>query len=339
MAFIGSLDRAERGHGNGRAPLNPTPGAGTDRGSDRADDEIQDFVQQWGMDPNIADIISGELSPEHARKIMSEFNPPEGTANVSGKFMSFFGKFKERISNIDRGAPASSAGRGSDILTFARQWGIDSEAIRILERQPPHMQREIMRDFNPTPGCTNVSAAFSSFARRRGGSGAALSSSRDEIQDFATRWGLDATAVELVRGQSPEMQAKILKGVNPPPGTRNPNARLSSWIANIMAGGGPTHETQESASWRSSHHGGGRDEVHDFVKRWGLDEAAGELVRAQSSDMQAKIIAEFHPPPGTRNPNARLSSWIANIQRDSGVKRDHEGGHAPPLKQPRRTSW
>jgi len=134
--------------------------------------------------------------------------------------------------------------------------------------------------------------------------------------------GVDQKAGDTLRSQSEEIIRKILgEGVM---AGRNPSALLMARIRQLTTESGLGGDDWDHAPWRSS-----KDsmELESFVKEAGLDGAAEEALRAQSEDVQRKIMSE--DVVKCRNPSAMVMKLIRTTSSDADVQ------YEPPAKKAR----
>merc|ERR1719456_710288 len=62
-----------------------------------------------------------------------------------------------------------------------------------------------------------------------------------------------------------------------------------------------------------------RDPISGFVNQWGLDADSESLVRSLPQDLQDEVLTNFQPQAGTRNPNAKLATWVRSIRQEGGA--------------------
>lgn len=347
------IDRDSAGKGQGRMsepswrePPVPRQHNMPDRRPHR--DDIAEFVVRWGLDTE-SEVMLRDLAPHHLDIVLAEFQPQSGTRNVNAKLTSFV----RAVSNSDgsskgRGrpghdnvpVPAPRRRRLDPIAEFVQQWDLDREAEDLLLEQPRSVQDRILADFNPPPDTRNVSGKLTAFIRHmgqdgaRGGRGSGMKRPRaDPVEEFASRWQIDEDAQRLLHSLPRDVQESVMRDFQPPSGTLNYSGKLCSFIRTRL---NPSSSMKGQADPRGGFAGGGysRDSRHkrssdpiaDFVQQWDLDSGSEKLVRSLPDDLQREVFENFQPEPGTRNPNAKLATWIKTIRGDEG----------PPAKRARR---
>jgi len=284
-------------------------------------DVIGRFVTQWGLDP-VAEQALRELPASVQESVIGEFDPPPGTANPSGKLMAFI-----RARSSDNGASIPGRRRhfADRIASFIQTWQLDTDAEQLIRSVAPNMQEDLMQSFQPRADTRNYSARFQTFARARlaemnnagtsrkrafddaDASGGWSEGSteridgRPDVTEFVHRWGLDDRSENLLLSLSEDVLTQVIAQFQPDEYTRNPNAKLASWVKSLQDGG---------TSSRDMRSGSTTDDVNGFVRHWGLDEKSESLLRSLSANVLLRVMSEFQPDENTRNMNAKLASWI-----------------------------
>jgi len=266
-------------------------------------DPLTAFAQHWGLDEAAEQAIR-TIPPALQESVMAEFSPPPDTLNASGKLIAFMrGKMAEQgLGGLGgKGAGKSGGGgavkrpRADPIAGFIMHWGLDAEAQQLLYDLPWDVQEGVMQEFMPPPGTQNYSGKFVSFLKKRlGGS----------IGGF------------------------LAKGGGKQKGPPDLSAAPDLWWENqrsVDAQGGlggipPRHGRPPSSQAHVKN-----DEVGNFVQHWGLDATSEDLVRSLPEDILVQVLDGFQPQAGTRNPNAKLATWVRSLRQDE----------APPAKRAR----
>jgi hypothetical protein len=307
-------------------------------------DHITGFVRHWGLDQS-SEALLRSLSFAHLEAVMEEFNPPMDTLNISGKLTSYVRSVERRMQEggYRRQAPHAHSQpprkhfAPEDLVTaFVKHWGIDAAAEEAVRQLPAHLQESVINGFNPPPNTLNASGKLTAFIRTvaKQDGGSAPSRKRplaDPILEFTSHWQLDGEAEQILRSLPWDKAEDVMNSFQPPPDTRNYSARFHTFARSRLAAlengkgkskgdSGPPRVSRDkiASSWDSA--------ISDFIAQWGLDEASDNLLRSLPEDMQEQVLLGFEPEVGTRNPNAKLATWVRSLRN----------GGLPPLKAPRR---
>jgi len=223
-------------------------------------DPAEAFAQTWGIDADAYQALCA--LPAGVREVvMSEFNPPPGTLNASGKLKAFIRNHRgaqEATGDSGYGELSGGGGKGGgkgggngqnhswptfstgNVKAFVEKWHLDESAEQTLLGLPEDVLADVMREFNPPPGTWNPSGRLNAFVRARmpdsqadsnSYGGAAGGASDDPtIRAFVDHWGLDGKSEEMLRGLSQDLLSTVISGFEPDATTRNRNAKLASWI-------------------------------------------------------------------------------------------------------------
>mmetsp|Transcript_102904 Transcript_102904/g.286595 ORF Transcript_102904/g.286595 Transcript_102904/m.286595 type:complete len:577 (-) Transcript_102904:212-1942(-) len=174
----------------------------------------------------------------------------------------------------------------------------------------------------------------------------------ENLPDFIERWGIDQESQQFLAGLPIDVQEEVIVGFDPPPGTRNVDAKLHAFARRVAVdmghpelasrpggGSGPQLPTLVPAgvaqkdssrlSWSLSLPGKRLDSLSDFIARWGLDEHSEQMLRSQSRALIEEVVADFAPDSNTRNVNAKLYAFVKAKQAAVGTPRNALSG--PPL--------
>jgi len=331
-------------------------------------DPISQFVMYWGADA-ASEALLRSLAPEHLEAVLQEFDPKEGTQNLSGKLTSYVrsvcsrtGKGKGKASQAFPSSGAHGHQRQAfnqplqerrarmpetgwvdqdQMPGFTAHWGLDGQAEQALRQLPFAMQERVIAEFNPPPGTVNASGKLTAFIRTKmredGGSGSGGGGMRrqhaDPVAEFAGHWRLDAEADQLFRSLPWDAQEGVMRDFNPRSDTQNCSAKLQSFIRTRLGQGAFGSEADSRGKGkpplanprprlsdatgglgkRKAHSDG--DPIGDFVQKWGLDERSESMVRSLPEEVSDSVLANFEPQAGTRNPNAKLATWVRSLQQ------------------------
>mmetsp|Transcript_4886 Transcript_4886/g.14188 ORF Transcript_4886/g.14188 Transcript_4886/m.14188 type:complete len:600 (-) Transcript_4886:59-1858(-) len=170
---------------------------------------------------------------------------------------------------------------------------------------------------------------------------------------FAAQWGLDEAAKASLLQLDVDLQVKVISDFSPKPGTRDVNRLFHGFLKSVRttaaiaqpsaAEGSDTVALQDVA--RSSaeekttgwHVQTDMIDVEAFLNRWGLDEAAHAMIVEQAPEVQARVMAEFAPKPGTRDVNRLLHGFIRSVRNSAAPPpgAGHAGRVAVEAEEPR----
>mmetsp|Transcript_37698 Transcript_37698/g.56942 ORF Transcript_37698/g.56942 Transcript_37698/m.56942 type:complete len:445 (+) Transcript_37698:146-1480(+) len=152
-----------------------------------------------------------------------------------------------------------------------------------------------------------------------------------EIDSFVTKWGLDDSSQILLLQLTDDVQEKVLKHFSPKPGTRDVNRLFHGFVKSQEAKGAgkgsafgaapqPQVLTPEDQAMNEG-------EVLAFVAQWGLDESAQTILLGLPRHTQMRMLTEFQPKPGTRDPNRLFHGFLKSLQNPGAAAGAH--GFAP----------
>lgn len=216
--------------GGAKQRMPPAPEQAT---RDITEEELWEFVTRWSLNSDAQEKLFG-LTPGAVEIVLEKFAPPEGAAEVSGKFIMF-------ANSIQRGPPPSGArsqaahaapggasgsratGAFDPLQAFVDYWGLNADAQSKLWTLPPDVQQQVMAGFAPAaaPGMTDFSGKFimyaSSMMRPMGGKGKGKAKSMDPLTAFCAHWGLNADAQNKLWTLPPHIQQKVIAEFAPAP--------------------------------------------------------------------------------------------------------------------------
>lgn len=261
-------------------------------------ESIWQFAEYWSLDEDAQRMLE-RLNGDVLRNVLSHFDPPPGTGNVSAKLHAFIRGVQEKLGqraprSVDW-APSQPSRDASARLANA-PWNISSGG------------------FVPAPRVSTPSGYSAHATSVHVASVTSPMAVGCEIEQFIAKWGLDMQCEHVLRQLGPEHLAAVIREFAPQPGTVNINGKLHGFVRSITA----SHANSMPAS--SPEPG---DRVGAFLAQWGLDAAAEAAMRATSPEIQEAVMAEFSPAPGTLNASNKLCAFIRAKQ--SRVL-DHGGG-------------
>jgi len=258
------------------------------------DAELSRFVEYWSLDESAQEFLISQ-SAESLIAVMTEFDPPPGTQNVSAKLMAFVrrglgqapmsapsGAAQHQLPPLSSPRVAVGVGHGGGnrqaqhhgLSDFLEKWGVDAQNEALLRSSSAEHVSQVIQAFDPPPGTHNVNGKLASFIKsviRPGGSGGGGGGGRgpsmDNTEAFASHWRLDEDALQTLRELPGAMRQSVMEEFDPPPSTANPSGKLKAFIRTRMAsagggggGGGrrgpPTGELDHRGPQRGG--GGGR---------------------------------------------------------------------------------
>lgn len=223
---------------------------------------------------------------------------------------------------------------------FANRWRLNEESQqRLYALQPARIQR-VVEQFQPAPGTTDVNAKFLRFLQGAEGSVHDVTNvppesgpngpTESEVRHFGARHGVDERALQMVLNMPAQVQANILSGFNPPPGTTNASGRLMNFAKNALQNFKSKVEISQTGSYGGSMGSdGGGDDIKMYVRRMGLDAGCEKALRNAPPAVAQQIMQAFSPPTETMNVS---SLFIKFCKKTPGI----DGGTdapAPPFQK------
>jgi len=179
---------------------------------DLAQGKVEAFVARWGLNRKSADII--EALPHVARQnVLHNFKANALTRDVNAKFMSWISSKMKSREELQSCLSTTTQERHE----FYRRWKLDARCRMLVEEQPQHVQRELVSNFNPPPGTTNVAGRMTAFLKmilNKPGQRCLHGQSVD-VEQFISRWGLDFEARSLLAKLPRDMQDSVMQDFNP----------------------------------------------------------------------------------------------------------------------------
>lgn len=120
--------------------------------------DVQAFVGRWGLNLDCSAIVQS-LPMRVQREVFRDFHAHPSTRDVSSKFMSWISSKMNEWSGIQSCLATTLHERNA----FYSFWKLDAKCREIIEEQPPHIQRELVSNFKPPAGTTNVAGRLTSF--------------------------------------------------------------------------------------------------------------------------------------------------------------------------------
>ncbi|CAE7839307.1 unnamed protein product [Symbiodinium sp. CCMP2592] len=127
--------------------------------------DLQAYARSFGLNDDAIRTLH-ELPPESLAYVQQNFEPREGTKNISALFISFARKshFSRTGQQLGR---QSAQERAQGLLDeFAQRWELNSDAVAWLQMIDDQLAlEEVVASFHPSPGTTNISAKLIGFAK------------------------------------------------------------------------------------------------------------------------------------------------------------------------------
>lgn len=282
-------------------------------------DAVDAFVDHWQVDAHAAEYLRS-LDEVTRGTVIAEFAPRDNTHDVAGKMYAF-----ARSVMAAKGAGGAGAGEMSpELEQFALRWVLDQAAVAWLVALPQHISSILLREFEPKEDTQNVIGKMKSFARsiqnrlpgglehnqpvyaQQAPNGQMLNNLELRLAEFAQRWGIDDTALGLVRALPFEVQATVIEQFDPKGEVVNVNGKLCSFARSIAA-------AKAAGPGSSGRHGLGGDIMESFAAHWGLDEISKQLLREVPEDLRAVVYQQFDPDRGTRDVSNKLRMFVKGI--------------------------
>jgi len=178
-----------------------------------AQGEVDAFVVRWGLNQKSTAIIAG-LPPAVRRDVVQNFKANALTRDVNSKFMSWLSSKMRQRDELQCCLSTTMEERQE----FYQRWKLDTKCRQLVEEQPPHVQRELISNFNPPPGTTNVAGRMTSFLNmilNKPGQRSGQSGSSADVEQFVVHWGLDGDARSSLVRLPRELQVAVMQGFNP----------------------------------------------------------------------------------------------------------------------------
>jgi len=166
-----------------------------------------------GLNQKSTAIIAG-LPPAVRRDVVQNFKANALTRDVNSKFMSWLSSKMRQRDELQCCLSTTMEERQE----FYQRWKLDTKCRQLVEEQPPHVQRELISNFNPPPGTTNVAGRMTSFLNmilNKPGQRSGQSGSSADVEQFVVHWGLDGDARSSLVRLPRELQVAVMQGFNP----------------------------------------------------------------------------------------------------------------------------
>eukprot|EP00931_Biecheleriopsis_adriatica_P074170 TRINITY_DN4828_c0_g1_i1.p1 TRINITY_DN4828_c0_g1~~TRINITY_DN4828_c0_g1_i1.p1 ORF type:complete len:893 (-),score=205.72 TRINITY_DN4828_c0_g1_i1:72-2750(-) len=267
------------------------------QGSHSSWSALDEFAQNWNLDQEAWNCLKC-LDEETLQKVMAEFQPRAGTADVSAKLVRYVaGLFRKKASQANWSALVAAA-----LEEFAQQWNLDQEAWNCLQSLDEEVAQKVMTEFQPKPGTTDVSAKLIRYAtsmRHKHGSHANWTA----LDDFAQKWSLDQEAWNCLKSLDDGVLQKVMADFQPKPGTADVSAKLIRFATSRQQG---TH-----SSWNA---------LDEFAQKWNIDQEAWNCLKSLEDDVLQRLMAEFQPTIGTADVSAKLIRFATSLCRKKGSR-------------------
>lgn len=234
-----------------------------------------------------------------------------------------------------------------ELIEFSQKWQLNKASTRLLQGLAPNVQKAVEAEFLPPEDTQNVSARFCVFARKKaerlaprpvGAASSPLPTSpvdpllppglqpiviehavgaddADLIDSFVSRWDLDSSSVELLRGLPEDVRATMLVGFAPSSETRNVSGKLHAYARLLCRGARDSGAEFPNASEDSA--------AAAFARRWSLDGYSSSVLRNLQADVRAVVLADFCPAVGS----SCFSQQFCAFAKLKTSGRPHKGQH------------
>lgn len=167
-----------------------------------------------------------------------------------------------------------------------------------------------------------------------------------DLETFVSTWNLDASAQTALMQLEPEVQAKVVQDFAPKPGTRDVNKLFHGFIRSVLTSQSALQRSAEvanaealaahQAALLAVHSSAAQvppgyepaaymSDVQAFLAQWGLDASAHAMLLEQPPEVQARVIIEFQPKPGTRDVNRLFHGFLKSV-RNTGLPQQPAAG-------------
>merc|ERR1740123_2900654 len=230
-------------------PASPQASSAAPAGAVKQMEEtVHQFTSAWGLDEGAAQMLA-ELPMDICVGVLTDFDPPPNTQNISARFEAFVRGRLATSSQGFCGNPVGGSQCGDPVTNFVIQWGLDAQSELTLRTLRPKQLAAVLRGFHPAQGTLNINAKFSAFTRSVtsrdaigstgsgagtsiGGSGGKIATvgDADAVASFVSRWGLDADAQQALHSLPDGMRSTVLADFCPPTGTVNISGKFKCFI-------------------------------------------------------------------------------------------------------------
>ncbi|CAE7903553.1 unnamed protein product, partial [Symbiodinium microadriaticum] len=127
--------------------------------------DLQAYAHSFGLNDDATRTLH-ELPPESLAYVQQNFEPREGTKNVSALFISFARKSHYNRTGQQLGRQSAQERARGLLDEFAQRWELNSDAVAWLQMIDDQLAlEEVVASFHPSPGTTNISAKLIGFAK------------------------------------------------------------------------------------------------------------------------------------------------------------------------------
>lgn len=279
---------------------------------------VDEFGERFGLNEEAMSWLRW-LSPEQQEVVMTEFDPPAHTRDISTKFISFAKSRKEsRQSAVVK--------QSSPVDEFAERFGLNDEAVSRLLHLAPEQQEHIMAEFNPAANTRDISGKLMAFIKTRegreqsavdelrgrlGGERKKYDSADDEntrLDEFANNFGLNEDSMSWLRWLGPEQQEHVMSEFNAGPTTKDVNRRFIAFVRTRKQSGHAAPRPSKS------------NPVEEFVESWGLDDDAKSWLLWLSPERQEEAMNSFTPPSNTKDFSKLFVSYVKKRKWADGAE-------------------
>jgi len=258
---------------------------------------VAEFADRWNLDTAAVEYLNS-LDESVKNTVLAEFAPRDNTHDVAGKMYAFSRSIMSQKTNVAQMTP--------ELEAFAARWSLDGAAVAWLVSLPQGVLSVLMEQFEPKEDTHNIIGKMRSFARsiqaRIPARGMAEEANNHgglthRLNDFAVKWGLEESAVSMLRTLPQVVQQTCIEEFDPKGDVVNVSGKLCAFARSIAAG-------RQHAS---------QDVVDAFAMHWGLDAGTTQFLRALPQEARSIVIEQFDPMAGTRDVSGRLRKFANGI--------------------------
>lgn len=312
-------------------------------------DQLRDFQMKWGLADNVIQKLQ-ELPQEVIDSVVAEFKPPADCTDHSAKCVGFMKSRTGMVAYNPRGDETDWT-RSDDVKRsqreyrsvddFAKDWELDRHAAKKLSELPWDVQQDVMSNFSPKPGLSNISSFFMAYMKKKV---PYHEPEPDLIDAFGQQWGLSEDCLQKLRDAPEEVQKKCMDIFNPRDQGGDVSGRFMTFLTLQIdrAASAGNNAWKHGSSWQYRHDPDkaaeaapntnrvhSRDELESFAFKWGLDDAAMERLRALPWEDQKHAMASFAPREGG-GVNAKFVAFLRSRKprSDGHAERPRSDGYA-----------
>jgi len=248
------------------------------------EEALSSFIEKWSLDAQASEWLR-QLPADVLEGVLSTFNPPGETRNMTGRLKAFT---KHRLIK-----------QPNTVLQFVTKWRLDAESEALLASLQPNVLDVVLSEFEPPHGTGQVGANLASFcrmvAKRRLGGSSAVTNGRE------LAWSSSHTFSTAPSTLQPQASCVGQPGCSRPP-LRGSGGQVAHPAADAIGQrqrqrgvkGGPSTQLVSSAR----------------VEKLGLNDEAEQALWNLPPKLQAQVLAEFDTPIGTVNVSGKFLAFV-----------------------------